>query len=275
MRATADATAAARAAAAAGGAAAERARAAQERLASLERAAAARAEERLEALRRERQALEAELADAAGGREGASRRSTARDGAGADRDARGVGLARCVSASGSSWPSPTRCRRPARPRPSSKRRPTMQRCGPRRCTRARRLAERAALATERLAALERSLAEREGIAPAARLLADEGAELALSLLDVAPGEERAVAAALGWGASAVVAEDAAAGLALLRRASDAGLGSLAVLVGRRPAERVAELPVVPLDELLAATVPVRDCRGLRLRPAARRALVRG
>ena len=71
-RATAEATAAARAAAAAGGAAAERARAAQERLASLERAAAARAEERLESLRRERQALEAELADAAGGREGAT-----------------------------------------------------------------------------------------------------------------------------------------------------------------------------------------------------------
>ena len=64
------------------------------------------------------------------------------------------------------------------------------------------------------------------------MLADEGAELALSLLDVAPGEERAVAAALGWRASAVVAEDAAAGLTLLRRARDAGLGSLAVLVGK-------------------------------------------
>ena len=33
------------------------------------------------------------------------------------------------------------------------------------------------------------------------------------------------------------------------------LGSLAVLVGKRPAERVAELPVVPLDRLLEATVP--------------------
>ena len=128
------------------------------------------------------------------------------------------------------------------------------------------LAERAALATERLAALERSLAEREGIAPAARMLADEGAELALSLLDVAPGEERAVAAALGWGASAVVAEDAAAGLALLRRARDAGLGSLAVLVGRGPAERVAELPVVPLDELLAATVPSVTAEGFGFDP---------
>ena len=117
------------------------------------------------------------------------------------------------------------------------------------------LAERAAIAKERLGALERSLAEREGIPPAARAFADEGAPLALSLLDVEAGSERAVAAALAWRASAVVADDPAAGLALLERARDAGLGSLAVLVGRRPAERVAELPVVPLDSLLAATVP--------------------
>ena len=53
----------------------------------------------------------------------------------------------------------------------------------------------------------------------------------------------------------MVAEDAAAGLMLLQRARDGGLGSLAVLVGKRPAERVAELPVVPLDRLLEATVP--------------------
>ena len=71
-RAVGEATAAARAAAATSGAAAERARAAQERLAALERGAAARAEERLGALRAERQRLEAELAHAAGGREGAS-----------------------------------------------------------------------------------------------------------------------------------------------------------------------------------------------------------
>ena len=137
------------------------------------------------------------------------------------------------------------------------------------------LTERAAIAKERLAALERSLAEREGIPPAARMLADEGAELALSLLDVAPGSERAVAAALGRGASAVVAEDAAAGLTLLQRARDAGLGSLAVLVGKRPAERVAELPVVPLDRLLDGDGPLGDRGRVRLRPAARRALVRG
>ena len=117
------------------------------------------------------------------------------------------------------------------------------------------LNERAAIAKERLGALESSLAEREGIPPAARALADEGAALALSLLDVEAGSERAVAAALAWRASAVMADDPAAGLALLQRARDAGLGSLAVLVGKRPAERVAELPVVSLDALLAATVP--------------------
>ena len=61
-QAAAEATAAARAAAAASGAGAERARAAQERLASLERErAAAAAEERLEALRAERQGIECRI----------------------------------------------------------------------------------------------------------------------------------------------------------------------------------------------------------------------
>ncbi|HYK06891.1 MAG TPA: AAA family ATPase [Gaiellaceae bacterium] len=267
-RTTAEATAAARAAAAAGGAAAERARAAQERLASLERAAAARAEERLDALRRERQGIEAELADAAGGREGATaalyRLGTAREriamraeSVSALRERVRVELAESDAIARRPGPSPAELEAAANGATAAARAAAHARDD---------LAERTALATERLAALERSLAEREGIAPAARMLAEEGAELALSLLDVAPGEERAVAAALGWGASAVVAEDAAAGLALLRRARDAGLGSLAVLVGRRPAERVAELPVVPLGELLAATVPSVTAEGFGFDP---------
>ena len=256
-RTTAEATAAARAAAAAGGAAAERARAAQERLASLERAAAARAEERLDALRRERQGIEAELADAAGGREAATaalyRLGTAREriamraeSVSALRERVRVELAETEAAAKRPGPSPAELEATANEAKAAARAAAHTRDD---------LTERAAIAKERLAALERSLAEREGIAPAARMLADEGAELALSLLDVAPGSERAVAAALGRGASAVVAEDAAAGLTLLQRARDAGLGSLAVLVGKRPAERVAELPVVPLDRLLEATVP--------------------
>ena len=256
-RTTAEATAAARAAAAAGGAAAERARSAQERLAALERAAAARAEERLDALRRERQGIEAELADAAGGREAATaalyRLGTAREriamraeSVSALRERVRVELAQTEAAAKRPGPSPAELEATANEAKAAARAAAHTRDD---------LTERAAIAKERLAALERSLAEREGIAPAARMLADEGAELALSLLDVAPGSERAVAAALGRGASAVVAEDAAAGLTLLQRARDAGLGSLAVLVGKRPAERVAELPVVPLDRLLEATVP--------------------
>src|SRR5262249_21604980 len=60
--------------------------------------------------------------------------------------------------------------------------------------------ENARLARERLSALERALAEREGLPPAARALAEQGERLALSLVDVVPGEERAVAAARSGGA---------------------------------------------------------------------------
>src|SRR5205814_3679350 len=92
------------------------------------------------------------------------------------------------------------------------------------------LAERARLGRERLEALERSLVEREGLPPAARALAEQGERLALSLLDVQPGMERAVAAALRQRASALVADDARSAFALLERARAAGLGSLTVLV---------------------------------------------
>ena len=80
------------------------------------------------------------------------------------------------------------------------------------------LAERVRLLEERLRALERSLAEREGLPPAARALAEQGHRLALSLLDVEPGMERAVAAALRQRASALVAEDLHEAFALLERA---------------------------------------------------------
>ncbi len=252
-----EATAAARTAAAASGAGAERARAAQERLAALERATAARAEERLEALRAERQGIETELADVAGGREGATaalyRLGSAREriglraeSASALRQRLRTELVEAEAIARRPGPSPEDLERLANEATSAARAAAHERDD---------LAERAALARERLVALERSLAEREGIPPAARTLAAEGIPLALSLLDVAPGSERSVAAALGWRASAVVADDAEAGLSLLRRARDAGLGSLAVLVGRTPADRVADLPVVPLADLLAATTP--------------------
>ena len=65
------------------------------------------------------------------------------------------------------------------------------------------LQEQARLARERLTALEHSLAEREGLPPAARALAEEGERLALSLLEVDAGYERAVAAALAGRAAAL------------------------------------------------------------------------
>src|SRR5947199_339645 len=89
--------------------------------------------------------------------------------------------------------------------------------------------EQARVAGERLQTLERALAEREGLPPAARALAEEGERLALSLLEVEPGQERAVAAALGHRAPALVADDARAALALAERARAAGLGSVVVL----------------------------------------------
>jgi chromosome segregation protein len=130
------------------------------------------------------------------------------------------------------------------------------------------LAERTELARERLAALERTLAEREGLPPAARALAEQGERLALSLLDVEPGRERAVAAALGPRASALVAPDAHAAFALLERARAAGLGSLRILVGRDPSELVRTLPVVSKEELLAMRVAAVTPEGYGYDPAS-------
>ena len=113
---------------------------------------------------------------------------------------------------------------------------------------------RVRLARERLTTLEQSLAEREGLPPAARALAEQGEQLALQALEVSAGSERSVAAALGHRASAVLVDDAQRGLELVLQAQSAGLGSVLVLVGRDPRE-LANLPVVPRDELLASSVP--------------------
>jgi len=124
------------------------------------------------------------------------------------------------------------------------------------------LREQARLARERLQTLERALAEREGLPPAARALAEEGERLALSLLEVEPGSERAVAAALGHRAAAIVAGDARAALQLAERARAAGLGSVVVLT-RPPA---VDLPVVPKDELLRSSVPAVTPEGFGYDP---------
>ena len=112
-----------------------------------------------------------------------------------------------------------------------------------------RLLEEARLARERLGALERTLAELEGLPPAARALAEQGERLVLSSLAVDDGDERAVAAALAWRAAAVLVPDAAAGLKLLEQARAAGLGNLGVVLGgAKP-----EAPIVAKEQLLEAT----------------------
>ncbi|MFL5965989.1 MAG: chromosome segregation SMC family protein [Gaiellaceae bacterium] len=196
-----------------------------------------RVDERVEALLQERARAEEELADAAGRREEATaalyRLRSARERVELRRESAGGLLERFRSDLD-------------RPRRTLDERVRAERAA---------LEERARLARERLAALERTLAEREGLPPAARALAEQGEQLALSQLEVAPGSERAIAAALGRNASALVAGDARTALALVERARAAGLGSLVVLVGRRPAELVAQLPVLPKEQLLASPVP--------------------
>jgi chromosome segregation protein len=104
-------------------------------------------------------------------------------------------------------------------------------------------------ARERLRALERMLAEREGVPPAARALAEDGHPLVLSTLDVPAGDERAVAAALRGRGAAVVAPDAETGLALVQEARRRGLGSVTVVIGERPLEG---FEIVEEHELLAS-----------------------
>ena len=136
------------------------------------------------------------------------------------------------------------------------------------------LEARVALARERLTALEQSLAEREGLPPAARALAEEGEQLALQLLEVEAGRERSVAAALGHRASAVLADDPAA----RARARRAGAGRRARLACSCSSAAIratlVELPVVARDALLASKVPAVTEGRDRLGPAARRAVVR-
>ena len=192
----------------------------------------------LEALLQERERAEEELAAVAGGREGAAaalyRLRSARERLELRREAAAELVARL-------------------------REPVVERVGD-------QLAEQARIAEARAAALRRALDEREGLPPAARALSERGERLALSALDVEPGAERAVAAALGHRAAAVLASTPPHGLALVEHARAAGLGNLVVLVGRDPNELVAELPIVPLDELLSSSVPAVTREGVGFDP---------
>ncbi len=205
------------------------------------------AEERLEAVLAERGQAEEELADAAGAREQAMqelyRLRSATERVGMRRESAESLVRRLQDEL-------------EQPRRVLDERVRMERAA---------LAEQVALHEERLRALDRALAEREGLPPAARALAEEGERIALSLLEVEPGMEHAVAAAMRQRASAVVADDVHAAFALLERARAAGLGSLTVVIGRRD----PDLPVVAKEALLSSTGRGSDARGLRLRPGAR------
>jgi chromosome segregation ATPase len=156
------------------------------------------ADERLEALLAERTQVEESLAEAAGGREGTAATAYLLRSARERLELRLEG-ARELAARLRETPVP-------------------------------RIDERTRLAKIRAEALERALAEREGLPPAARALAEEGARLALDLIQVEPGYEKAVAAALGHRAAALVARDVSEALGLLRRADAAGLGNLTVVL---------------------------------------------
>ncbi|MCY4086894.1 MAG: AAA family ATPase [Actinomycetia bacterium] len=103
---------------------------------------------------------------------------------------------------------------------------------------------------ERLRSLDGSLAEREGLAPAARALADEGRQIAVAVLQVDSGYERAAAAALGWRGSAVLVERASEGAELLERARRDGLGPLGVLLETASVRPGSEAPPVAGAERL-------------------------
>jgi chromosome segregation protein len=195
-------------------------------------------DERLEAVLREREQAEEELAAVAGGREGAvatlHRLRSGRERLELRREAAFELLARL-------------------------REPVVERVG-------EQLAEQARIAEARSAALRRALAEREGLPPAARALSEQGERLALSQLEVEPGAERAVAAALGHRAAAILAATPEHALELVEYARSAGLGSLVVLVGQDPKELVARRPVVSLDALLQSTVTAVTREGIGYDP---------
>jgi chromosome segregation protein len=258
-----EAATAARDAAEAHGQAAERARLAHSRVAVYERRLAAAAEETVAGLRSERGRVEASLADATGGQEGANGRLVAlgaarerlglrHESAAALRESLTTDLAEARAISRREGLTPRELEQRANDLAAAARAAASERDD---------VAERSRSAHERLQALERALAEREGIPPAASALAAVGETLALSALSVEPGAERAVAAALAWRASAVLTRDARHGLALLEQTRREGLGSLTVLVDRDSA--VATPPPVAGAQALA-TLVTGDEAALRL-----------
>ncbi len=252
----------AREAASDGGRAIERARLAHSRIATFDRGVARAAETQLESIRAERREVEAGIAEATGGQAGANRHLVALGAARERLMARRENtsslqqrLAReheeARKQAGRSGPSPVELEQEANEALMHARAAATERDD---------VAERARATQERLAALERSLESREGIPPAALTLAAAGEQIALAALVVEPGAERAIAAALAWRASAVLAKDSRRGFELLEQARREALGSLAVVIDR-PGHDVGSPPLAglrPLREL--ATGPAEALR---------------
>ncbi len=207
-----------------------------------------RTEGKLEELLAERHRAEEELADAAGKRESATAALYRLKSAGERLELRRESAAALVESL-----------RHAASRPRLRTGPSAA------DLRRLKLREEADLARERLAALERTLAEREGVPPAARALAEAGHELLLSKLEVAPGDERAVIAALRGRGGAVVAPDEQTALRLVDEARAGGLGSLNVVVE----ETVDEFVVVERDELLRQSTVAVTREGIGYDPSTR------
>jgi chromosome segregation protein len=216
-----------------------------------QRAAAAiarrRVDQRLDALLEERGRAEDELADAAGRREAATAALYRLRGAGERLAIRSESVDALLEEVRAAADESAR----AAAAPAGPSRAQLERAAVAAVAEHEALATAERLARTRLAALETAIAEREGLGPAARALAEAGERLAVSELEVASGDERAVAAALAWRSSALVADDAPEALALLERARHEGLGSLTVVVAPRGADLLAEVRIVELDELLA------------------------
>ena len=255
------------------GQAAERARHAHARVAVHERRLAAAAQSRLAELRAERGAVETALAGATGGQEGANRRLVA---LGAARERLGLrqeSAATLIETLTAELEEAREIARRGGLSPAELEALANEATAAARAAATERddVAERSRSVRERLQALESAIAEREGIPPAASALAAAGETLALSALEAEPGAERAIAAALAWRASAVLARDARRGLELLERTRKDGLGSLTVIVDRDVA--AASAPPVegarPLRELAAGDpAALRLLDGFWLVPAA-------
>jgi chromosome segregation protein len=138
--------------------------------------------------------------------------------------------------------------------------------------RAEGLAEDASRDRARLESLELALRRGDGLSPAAQALRDSGARLVLAGIEAEPGYERAVAAALGWRAGAVVAERLDQALDLLEQgdgelnvvtAGGDGRAAGEMPAGARPLAEVVRIIDRSLAPLVAGIWLVDDVRGVQ------------